>query len=124
MSTQPLLPTHRTLSKGKGKAPAPPSPSSSRSSTPPRRGFRAFDDDEREDEEEKGRCVTIRFTGDQGGDLDVWVEEGESVGSVKEKVSCVLDFWGWVEVECVMCDVGWPRACRGVYSELGEDIPS
>jgi ribosomal 30S subunit maturation factor RimM len=31
--------------------------------------------------------VTIRFTGDQGGDLDVWVEEGESVGSVKEKVS-------------------------------------
>ncbi|KAI5449526.1 hypothetical protein NCC49_004590 [Naganishia albida] len=86
MSTQPLLPTHRTLSKGKGKAPAPPSPSSSRSSTPPRRGFRAFDDDEREDEEEKGRCVTIRFTGDQGGDLDVWVEEGESVGSVKEKI--------------------------------------
>lgn len=88
MSTQPLLPTHRTLSKGKGKAPAPPSPSSSGSSTPPpRKGFRAFDEDEPEEDEERGRCVTIRFTGDQGGDLTVWVEEGESLGSVKEKVS-------------------------------------
>jgi hypothetical protein len=89
MSTQPLLPTHRTLSKGKGKARAP-SPSSSGSSTPPPRGFRAFDEDEPEEDEERGRCVTIRFTGDQGGDLDVWVEEGESVGSVKEKVSSWL----------------------------------
>lgn len=88
MSTQPLLPTHRSLLKGKGKAPPPPSPSSSSShSSPPRKGFRAFDDDDEPEEEEKGRCVTIRFTGDVGGDLDVWVEEGESVGSVKEKVS-------------------------------------
>jgi hypothetical protein len=92
MSTQPLLPTHRSLSKGKGKAPAPPSPSSSSgSSTPPRKGFRAFDhDDDEQEEDERGRCVTIRFTGDGGGDLDVWVEEGESVGSVKEKVSSVF----------------------------------
>lgn len=44
----------------------------------------AFDEDDGDD---KGRCVTIRFTGDSGGDLDVWVEEGESVASVKEKVS-------------------------------------
>lgn len=56
-----------------------------------------YDDSEEEQkEEEKGRCVTVRFTGDQeaggGGDLDVWVEEGESVGSVKDKVSfsCML----------------------------------
>lgn len=48
------------------------------------------EDRQEEEEEEKGRCVTVRFTGDSeagGGDLDVWVEEGESVGSVKEKVS-------------------------------------
>jgi hypothetical protein len=53
------------------------------------------EDREEEEEEERGRCVTVRFTGDSeagGGDLDVWVEEGESVGSVKEKVS--LTFLG------------------------------
>lgn len=51
----------------------------------------AYNSEEEQKEEEKGRCVTVRFTGDQdaggGGDLDVWVEEGESVGSVKDKVS-------------------------------------
>lgn len=76
----------------------------------------AYDSDEEpqqgeEGEEEKGRCVTVRFTGDQeagGGDLDVWVEEGESVGSVKEKVSPLLS-------DCVsgdsVCKLGGRRGC-------------
>lgn len=46
--------------------------------------------------------MTIRFTGDgAGGDLDVWVEEGESVGSVKEKVSKLVvrcAAWNWANV--------------------------
>ena len=41
-------------------------------------------------EEERGRSITFRFTGEavDSGDLDVWVDAGESVGRVKDKV-CV-----------------------------------
>ena len=39
-------------------------------------------------EEERGRSITFRFTGEavDTGDLDVWVDAGESVGRVKDKV--------------------------------------
>jgi hypothetical protein len=40
-------------------------------------------------EEDRGRSVTFRFTGDEEystGDLDVWVDAGETVGRVKDKV--------------------------------------
>ena len=40
--------------------------------------------------EERGRCVSVIFSGGAGegeGNLEVWVEPGESVGSVKEQVS-------------------------------------
>lgn len=40
-------------------------------------------------EEERGRSITFRFTGEAVdlGDLDVWVDAGESIGRVKDKVS-------------------------------------
>jgi hypothetical protein len=42
-------------------------------------------------EEERGRSITFRFTGEAVdlGDLDVWVDAGESVGRVKDKVRIV-----------------------------------
>lgn len=42
----------------------------------------------RSTQEERGRSITFRFTGEavDTGDLDVWVDAGESVGRVKDKV--------------------------------------
>jgi len=38
-----------------------------------------------------GRCVTIIFSGEEEGtsegNLEIWVDDGESVGSVKDQVS-------------------------------------
>jgi hypothetical protein len=36
-----------------------------------------------------GRAVTVIFS-DDTGNLEVWVDDGESVGHVKEQVSCLL----------------------------------
>ena len=39
-----------------------------------------------------GRCVTIIFSGEEEGtsegNLEIWVDDGESVGSVKDQVGC------------------------------------
>lgn len=42
--------------------------------------------------EAKGRSVTVIFAneGPEGGKVDVWVEEGESVGKVKDQVSAIF----------------------------------
>ncbi|RXK40023.1 hypothetical protein M231_02663 [Tremella mesenterica] len=48
------------------------------------------EDDEslrRMEEEVRGRCVTIIFSNEEGGgDLELWVEEGETVASVKDQI--------------------------------------
>lgn len=39
----------------------------------------------------RGRHVSILFSNESGGNLELWVEPGDSVGSVKEQVSGVLE---------------------------------
>jgi len=46
-------------------------------------------DSDAEKPEERGRAVTVIFS-DDTGNLEVWVEDGESVGHVKEKVSTTI----------------------------------
>ncbi|KAJ9104937.1 hypothetical protein QFC19_003732 [Naganishia cerealis] len=112
MSTQPLLPTHtparlnaRRLppqgrDKGKGKAvdygsSGEEDPHKGKRRAERRGAFLSYasdsdDQDPSEEEADQGRCITFRFTGaeDVGddGDLDVWVDAGESVASVKDKI--------------------------------------
>jgi hypothetical protein len=57
------------------------------------KGKRRAEEEEEEEEEvevvdepvQRGRGVTVIFSNEEGG-LEIWVEEGESVGSVKDQV--------------------------------------
>jgi hypothetical protein len=71
------------------------------------------------EKEDLGRSVTIIFAneGPEGGKVDVWVEEGESVGKVKDKVSWVAcdvvhrevpGCTGYMGAE----DIGWPHTAH------------